>query len=58
MSRPGYHVSVSRTDVSSRVLVAGTGRDIPALSRPVPGFSNARSKRTEMFHETQLMRRL
>ena len=40
MSRPGSHVSVSRTDVSSHVLVAGTGRDIPALSRPVPGFSN------------------
>ena len=40
MSRPGSHVSVSRKDVSSRVLVAGTGRDIPALSRPVPGFSN------------------
>ena len=40
MSHPGSHVSVSRTDVSSRVLGAGTGRDIPALSRPVPGFSN------------------
>ena len=28
------------TGVSSRVLVAGMGRDVPALSRPVPGFSN------------------
>ena len=27
-------------DVSSRILVPGTGRDIPVLSRPVPGFSN------------------
>ena len=25
---------------TSRILVPGTGRDIPALSRPVPGFSN------------------
>ncbi len=24
----------------SRVLVGGTGRDIPRRSRPVPGFSN------------------
>ncbi len=24
----------------SRILVGGTGRDIPRLSRPVPGFSN------------------
>ena len=28
------------TGVSSCVLVAGTGRDVLALSRPVPGFSN------------------
>ena len=24
----------------SRIIVGGTGRDIPRLSRPVPGFSN------------------
>ena len=30
------------TGVSTCVLVAGTGRDVPALSRPVPGFSNDR----------------
>ena len=24
----------------SRILVSGTGRDVPLLSRPVPGFSN------------------
>ena len=31
-----------RRPCASRILVAGTGRDVPPPSRPVPGFSNAR----------------
>ena len=29
-------------EFTSRILVSRTGRDVPSLSRPVPGFSNDR----------------
>ena len=32
--------TVSQNAGSSRILVGGTGRDVPPVSRPVPGFSN------------------
>ena len=44
--------------VSSRVLVAGTGRDVPSLSCPVPGFSNDRYEESCMLRATWDTRQL